>query len=73
MLDEPQKPAPPSPTRLDTFFDLPTLLTIAVLVLILLGQLYEVGIDVGAEFVRLHSNRGNVTVLWLDGCCELLW
>jgi hypothetical protein len=58
---------------LDTFFHLPTLLTVALVCLIVLWQLYDFGFDFGQGFIRLNSNQGNVTLYWLNGCCDLDW
>jgi|GEM_PF-6333077 len=58
---------------LDTFFHLPTLVVMAVLALVVLWHIYGLGFNLGDGFVRLSSNRGSVTVHWVNGCCELLW
>jgi hypothetical protein len=58
---------------LDTFFHLPTLVVIAVITLVMLWQLYDFDFNLGNDFVRLSSNRGNITLHWTDGCCELDW
>lgn len=56
---------------LDIFFHLPTLIVFAVVCLVLLWTVYDVGIDVGDDFIRLNSNRGNLNLYWGNGCCEL--
>ena len=58
---------------LDTFFHLPTLLAVALVCLIVLWQLCDFGFDFGQGFVRLNSNQGNVTLYWVNGCCDLDW
>lgn len=58
---------------LDTFFHLPTLIVLAVIALAVLWQIYGLGLNVGDGFVRLSSNRGGITVHWVNGCCDLLW
>lgn len=58
---------------LDTFFHLPTLVTIALFTAVLLWQLYDIGFNVTASFIRLNSNRGHVTLYWANGCCDLEW
>ena len=56
---------------LDTFFHLPTLIVLAVICIIVLWTVYDVGLDFGDNFIRLNSNRGNVNLYWGNGCCEL--
>ena len=58
---------------LDTFFHLPTLIVFAVLGIIILWMVYDVGLDFGDDFIRLNSNRGNINLYWGNGCCELVW
>ena len=58
---------------LDTFFHLPTLVVIAIIVGVGLWQLYDFGFNLGNTFIRLTSNRGSITLHWADGCCELDW
>ncbi|MCP4683795.1 MAG: hypothetical protein GY864_15820 [Desulfobacterales bacterium] len=58
---------------LDTFFHLPTLVTIALMSLVIVWQIYEVDFDMGNGFIRLNSNQGNVTLYWHNGCCDLEW
>jgi hypothetical protein len=58
---------------LDTFFHLPTLVVIAIITLVILRQVYDFNFNLGNDFVRLSSNRGNITLHWTDGCCELNW
>lgn len=58
---------------LDTFFHLPTLLVMAVVALVILWQIYGVGLNLGNSFIRLSSNQGSLILNWRDGCCELDW
>lgn len=58
---------------LDTFFHLPTLVTIALITVVLVWQLYQINFNVGQGFIRLSTNRGNVTLYWQTGCCRLDW
>ena len=58
---------------LDTSFHLPTLVTIALISLIILWTSWDAGIHIGSGFIRLHTNQGNITLEWLDGCCDLDW
>ena len=58
---------------LDTFFHLPTLIIIAVVILGILWQIYGVGLNLGDGFIRLNSSQGSITLHWIGGCCELEW
>jgi hypothetical protein len=58
---------------LDTFFHLPTLIVLALLAVIIVWQMYQVELDVGAGFIRLKTNQGNITLHWQTGCCHLEW
>lgn len=55
----------------DTFFHLPTLFILALLAIAAVWWFYDIGFDVGQGFVRLTSNRGNLGLYWLNGCCDL--
>ena len=56
---------------LNTFFHLPTLVVLAVVCIIVLWKAYDVGFDIGEDFIRLNSNQGNINLYWGNGCCEL--
>lgn len=58
---------------LDTFFHLPTMVIIAIVSLLIVGQIYQVSINLGRGFVRLTSNQGNLTFYWEPDCCRLDW
>ena len=58
---------------LDTFFHLPTLVTIALMAVIILWRVGDAGLYLGQGFVRLHTNQGNMTLYWTEGCCDLDW
>jgi hypothetical protein len=58
---------------LDTFFHLPTLMTLAIITLVIFWQIYGIGLNWGNKFIRLNSNRGSITLHWMNGCCELDW
>ena len=58
---------------LDTFFHLPTLITLAVITLVIFWQIYEIGLNLGDGFIHLSSNQGSITLHWMNGCCELDW
>lgn len=58
---------------LDTFFHLPTLVMFALIAIILLWQVYDLGLNVTASFIQLNSNRGQVMLHWANGCCDLEW
>jgi hypothetical protein len=58
---------------LDTFFHLPTLITVALVALLLFWQLADIGVYLGQGFMRLNTNQGNLTLEWRDGCCSLDW
>jgi hypothetical protein len=58
---------------LDTFFHLPTLITVALVTLLLLWQLADMGLYLGRGFIRLNTNQGNLILEWRDGCCHLDW
>ena len=60
-------------TALANFFHLPTFLALAFVAVIVVWRIYDVGLDFGDGFFRLYSNRGNINLIWLDGCCELDW
>ena len=58
---------------LDTFFHLPTLFAVALFMVTLLWRLYDIGLDVGGESVRLDSNQGHLILHWGKGCCDIDW
>jgi hypothetical protein len=58
---------------LDTFFHLPTLITVALLAIVIVWQMYQFSLDLGDGFIRLESIQGDVTLLWQTGCCQLKW
>ncbi|RME76547.1 MAG: hypothetical protein D6784_05540 [Chloroflexi bacterium] len=58
---------------LDTFFHLPTLITIAMFTVVLVVRLYQVNLDVGDGFLRLSTTAGQVMLYWQNGCCRLDW
>lgn len=58
---------------MDTFFHLPTLITAALLAVIIVWQMYQVELEFGAGFIRLETNQGNITLHWQTGCCHLDW
>ncbi|MBN1220462.1 MAG: hypothetical protein JXM69_16160 [Anaerolineae bacterium] len=58
---------------LDTFFHLPTLVTIALVSVVILWEIGDAGLHFGVGYIRLHTNQGNLTLDWLDGCCDLDW
>jgi hypothetical protein len=57
----------------DTFFHLPTLITIAILSVIIFWEISDAGLYLGEDFVRLTTNQGSITLDWLDGCCDVDW
>ncbi|MBN1993503.1 MAG: hypothetical protein JW953_12450 [Anaerolineae bacterium] len=61
------------PKFLDTFFHLPTLITIALLSVVMLWRICDAGVHIGQNFIRLHTNQGNLTLEWRDGCCHVDW
>jgi hypothetical protein len=58
---------------LDTFFHLPTLITSALVAIVIVWQMYQIQIDFGNGFIRLESIQGDLTLLWQTGCCQLDW
>jgi hypothetical protein len=58
---------------LDLCFHLPTLLTMAVISVIILWQITDAGLHIGGEYIRLNTNQGNMTLEWSDGCCDVDW
>ena len=58
---------------LDTFFHLPTLITVALVVIAIVWQMYQISLDLGNGFIRLESIQGDITLLWQTGCCQLEW
>jgi hypothetical protein len=58
---------------LDTFFHLPTLITVALVAVVIVWQMYQFSLDLGDGFVRLESIQGDITLLWQTGCCQLDW
>ena len=58
---------------LDTFFHLPTLITVALVALVIVWQMYQINLELGDGFIRLESIQGNITLLWQSGCCQLHW
>jgi hypothetical protein len=73
MLDALRKFQTALSKALDTFFHLPTLMVIALITLMALWQIYDIGLNLGDGFVRVNSNQGNLTLSWREGCCELDW
>jgi len=73
MLRDRPKTQPPADSFFNNFFHSPTLVTLAVISVVILGQVYNLNVDLGQKFVRLNSNRGNVTLFWINGCCDLAW
>lgn len=59
----------------DMFFHTPTLFTLTLVALVMVGKLYEVDFDLNlAEaFIRMDSNQGDITLFWQSGCCRLVW
>ena len=58
---------------MDTFFHLPTLITVALVAVVIVWQMYQFSLDLGDGFIRLESIQGDVTLLWQTGCCQLKW
>jgi hypothetical protein len=58
---------------LDTFFHLPTLITLALIAVVMLWRIVDADLHIGQGYIRLHTNRGNMTLDWADGCCDLDW
>ncbi len=58
---------------LDTFFHLPTLITIALICMGMVWGLYDISFDFGNGFIRFNSNAGNINLYWINGCCTLNW
>ena len=58
---------------LDTFFHLPTLITMALIGIVMVWSLYNIGLEVGDGFIRFNSNVGNINLYWINGCCNLDW
>jgi hypothetical protein len=48
-------------------------MVIALITLMALWQIYDIGLNLGDGFVRVNSNQGNLTLSWREGCCELDW
>ena len=60
-------------TVLENFFHLPTFMALAIAAFVLVWRIYDVGFDLGDGVLRLHTNRGNVNLIWINGCCDLDW
>jgi bacteriorhodopsin len=58
---------------LEYFFHLPTLFTIALLCIVVVWQLYDVGFALGEGYLRVNTNQGNLAIYWMNGCCDLDW
>ncbi len=58
---------------LDTFFHLPTLLVAAIMAVVIVWQVYGIGLNLSHDFIRVSSNQGSLILTWRDGCCELNW
>ena len=58
---------------LDYLFHLPTLVTVALISLVLVWILFDVGLDAGEGFIRFTTNQGNINLYWIHGCCDLDW
>ena len=58
---------------LDLCFHLPTLLTMAVVSVLILWHVTDAGLHAGAGYLRLNTNQGNMTLDWSDGCCDVDW
>ncbi|MDX1521570.1 MAG: hypothetical protein R3264_08075 [Anaerolineae bacterium] len=64
------RPQPKSAYAGEIFFHLPTMIAVAIIGVLLTWQLYDLGFTVAPDFIRVHSNRGSVTIHWQNGCCE---
>jgi hypothetical protein len=73
MLSDQKTPLSLFDKFLDVFFHLPTLVTIALVSVVILWQICDAGFHMGHGFVRLNTNQGNITLDWLGGCCDLDW
>jgi len=58
---------------LNTCFHLPTLITFALLAMVVVWHLYDTSLYFGPGFLRLYTNQGSVTLDWRAGCCALDW
>jgi predicted small integral membrane protein len=58
---------------LDTFFHLPTLIIIALIAVTVVWRMYETSLNFGNGFIRLNTNRGDVSLYWQNGYCHLDW
>ena len=58
---------------LDIFFHLPTLITVALVAVVIVWQMYQFSLNLGDGFIRLESIQGDITLLWQTGCCQLEW
>jgi len=54
-------------------FHLPTLLVVAIIGVVLVWQLYDIGLAIGQGFLRLYTNHGNLSIYWHHGCCDINW
>jgi hypothetical protein len=45
----------------------------AVISIIILWQVTDAGLHAGEGYIRLNTNRGNMTLDWSDGCCDINW
>jgi len=73
MLSDQEKGVSPLNQFFDTFFHFPTLLGFAIVCVVLLWRIYDLGFYVDDTFVQVNSNRGNVMLLWGNGCCQINW
>jgi hypothetical protein len=58
---------------LDYFFHPPTLVTVALVSIVLVWQFYDVGMSGGNGFLRVTTNQGKVNIYWIHGCCDIDW
>ncbi len=73
MLIQPKKITQYLDIFLDTFFHLPTLLTMAFIATAILWHISDAGLHLAPQHIRLNTNHGNITFSWANGCCDLDW
>ena len=49
------------------------MLTIALLCMVLVWQLYDVGFALGEGYLRVNTNQGKLDIYWMNGCCDIDW
>ncbi len=73
MLDSQNVDGEQSSGFYQDLFHLPTFLTLAIVSVVIIWQVYDIGLSFKEDLLQLRSNRGNVILYWGQGCCQIDW